>query len=101
MEEKKTGKHRIRMFTAWTGNVDGNPQGEKTTVPAGGEVDVSLDVVRALVLQYQKAELVPVEEIEAKAREPEKKKPTGKRASPTKARRAPGKHKMVTESTDK
>jgi hypothetical protein len=98
---KAKGKHRIRMITAWTGNLDGDPQGEKTSVAAGEEVDVGISVVRALVLQYNKAELVTVEEIEAKAKEPEKKKQTGKTASQTKGRRVPPKDKMVKESTDK
>jgi hypothetical protein len=52
-------KHRIRMKSGWTGKIDG----EEQTVKAGEVVDVDDTTCRALVYQYDKAELVPLEEI--------------------------------------
>ena len=94
MPEKK---HRIRMITGWTGPVDG----EIRNVKAGEEIDVDLATVRALVMQHSKAELVPVDEILAKAKTPPKKKPAAQRASRTKGKKVPDKDKMVKGSTQK
>ncbi len=51
------------MITGWTGKIDG----EERTVKAGEEVDVDDATCRALVYQYLKAELVPLDEIIAEA----------------------------------
>lgn len=69
-------KHRIRMITGWTGKIDG----EERTVKPGEIVDVDDTTCRALVYQYLKAELVPVEEIIAEAKKTPKER-TGQRAS--------------------
>lgn len=91
-------KFRIRMITPWTGMVDGAEQ----TIKAGEEADVDLDTFRALVFIHGKAEAVSVEEIEARAKEPKKKKdPKEKTASTTKNRRVPDKDKMTKSSTQK
>jgi len=100
------GKIRIRIRKdrgSWTGKLDG----EDVTLYPGDEADVPIEVVRALVTQYDKAELVPVEEIIAKAKEEQKKadgpeviddKP---KASKTKARRKPNSDKMTRTSQQK
>lgn len=75
-------KHRIRMITGWRGKIDG----EERTVKAGEVVDVDDATCRALVYQYLKAELVPLDEIIAEAKKTPKER-IGQRAS----RKAPKK----------
>lgn len=88
--------YRLRMKTPWTGKIDG----KERTVKAGEEADVDANTYQALVFQYEKAEPVSVQEIEAKVKAP-KKKPTGRRASNIKAQTKPQQDKMQKTSTQK
>jgi hypothetical protein len=83
-------KHRIRMKSGWRGKIDG----EEQTVKAGEVVDVDHATCRALVYQYDKADLVPLEEIIKEAKKTPKQR-TGQRAS-RKAPKKPGKNKQQT-----
>ena len=88
-------KHRIRMKSGWTGKIDG----EERTVKAGETVDVDDTTCRALVYQYLKAELVPLDEIIVEAKKTPKER-TGQRAS-KKAPKKPGKNKQQTAANVK
>jgi hypothetical protein len=88
-------KYKIKMITGWTGKVDG----KERHVKAGEEVDVDVATCQALVYQHLKAELVPVEEIIAKAKA--KKEPTKARASRKRAPTGPKKNKMEMGSAQK
>ena len=88
-------KFRIKMITGWTGKVGGKEQ----HVKAGEVVDVDAATCQALVYQHLKAELVPVEEIIAKAKE--KKEITKSRASRKRAPAGPKKDKMQRGSAQK
>jgi hypothetical protein len=81
-------KHRIRMITGWTGKIDG----KERTVKPDEVVDVDDATCRALVYQYLKAELVPLDEIIAEAKKTPKHR-TGQRAS-KKAPKKPTKDKQ-------
>jgi hypothetical protein len=94
-------KYRLRMKSGWRGKLDStDPESEEVEVKAGEEVDVDIKTYQALVFQYNKAEPVSVEEIEAKAKAPTK-KPAGQRASKTKGKQKPDKDKMQKAASTK
>lgn len=82
--------YRIEMITPWRGKVDG----KERSVKAGEQVDVDEATCKALVYQYDKAKLVPVEEIIEMVKPKKKIKPSGNRASRTRASKGPPNNKQ-------
>ena len=82
--------YRIEMITPWRGLVDG----KERSVRAGEQVDVDEATCKALVFQYDKAKMVPVEEIIETVKPKPKPKPSGNRASRTRASNKPPKDKQ-------
>lgn len=89
--------YRIEMITPWRGKVDG----KERSVKAGEQVDVDEATCKALVYQYDKATLVPVEKIIESVKPKAKAKPSGNRASRTRARKGSQKDKQQKASNVK
>lgn len=94
MSEAKEPTYAIKMLTPWTGKIDG----VERTVKAGEQVNVDMTTVRALVFQYDKAEMVSVEDLIQQSKP--KPEPTGQRAS-RKGKKTPDRNKQQTTSNVK
>lgn len=101
MPDKKEGKFRIEFLSAWKGKIDSKSDEEKIQYLKGQKVNVDMGTFRALCFTHNIAKPLSVEEVIAEVTATKKKKPSGTRASRTKAQQEPEVDKMVKTSSTK